>query len=199
MAQALRAIRVTTVALVAALGLAACADQAPPPRFPPLSFRTQPPIALDVKSVDVRDEYVPPLRAPNIEHELPVTIAAAVRGWAIDRLQPVGAGDTATLTIKTASAVEQPLPKETGLSATFTQQQASKVTGTVEAVLAIRGADGRIAASTTARVVRSTTLPENMSLNERDAALYTFTKDLMTSFDQQMTQNINDYLGRYIR
>jgi hypothetical protein len=38
-----------------------------------------------------------------------------------------------------------------------------------------------------------------MSLNERDAALYTFTKDLMTSFDQQMTQNINDYLGRYIR
>jgi hypothetical protein len=73
------------------------------------------------------------------------------------------------------------------------------VTGTIEAVLSIRGADGRQVATTDARVSRSTTLPEQMSLNERDTALYNFNKDLLTSFDQQMTQNIEQYLGGYLR
>ena len=187
------------LAALAMLALSACQQAPPPPRFPPLSFRTGTPITLDVRSVDVRDEYNPPLRAPNVEHQFPETPATAVRQWAIDRLKPTGGANTAVLTLKKASAVEQALATETGVTATFTKQQATKVTGTIEAVLAIRGADGRQVATTDARVSRSTTLPEEMSLNERDVALYNFNKDLLTSFDQQMTQNIEQYLGGYLR
>jgi hypothetical protein len=187
------------LAALVMFALAACQQAPPPPRFPPLSFRTGAPITLDVRSVDVRDEYTPPLRAPNVEHQFPETPATSVRQWAIDRLRATGGGNTAVLTLRRASAVEQALATETGVAATFTKQQATKVTGTIEAVLSIRGADGRQVATTDARVSRSTTLPEQMSLNERDTALYNFNKDLLTSFDQQMTQNIEQYLGGYLR
>ena len=200
MAQALRAlVRPLTLAAAAAFALAAAGcQQAPPPRFPPLSFKGQPPIALDVRSVDVRDNYAPPLRAPNVEHEMPVSPAAAVRQWTLDRMQPVGAGDTATLTIQKASVIEQPLPKEGGLAA-LAEQQGSKLVGTIEALVTIRDPSGSPKATTTARVGRTATLGDRMSLNERDEAYYAFVKDLMRTFDQQMTDNINAYLPGYIR
>lgn len=192
------ALGLVALALVP-LALAGCAGQEPTPTFPPISFTSEAPITLDVQTVEVQDTYMPPLKRPNVEHEFPMTPASVLARWPAERIRPVGMGKTAVLIIKDASAVEEPLPTTSGIQGLFKTEQASRVTARIEATLAIRGADGRQAAFTTARVARSTTLPEGQSLNARDASLYQLNRDLMTAFDREMTQQINDYLTRYLR
>ena len=56
------------IALLGVLLLAGCAEGPPITTTPDLTFANLQPISVNASSVDVIDDYKPPLRDPNIEH-----------------------------------------------------------------------------------------------------------------------------------
>ncbi|MEM8986486.1 MAG: hypothetical protein AAGC95_07150 [Pseudomonadota bacterium] len=110
------------LAALASLGfLAACATTAPPPppEVPSFIDAGRDPIALYVDDVVVEELYIPPLKAPNKEHEFQVSPAAIARDWADGRLQAAGEEGMVRVRILDAAVVEEPLPRTGGFFQRF--------------------------------------------------------------------------------
>ncbi len=178
-------------------GLSACEIAAPKPEFEDIRFSEQAAIRLDVAQIKIDDRYRAPLSAPNVEHKFPIPPVLVLKNWARDRLQAVGVNGTATLVIFDASVIEEKLTKKTGLTAFFTNQQSERYNGHLKIVLQIQknNSQGRIEAVT----VRSQTVAENASLNDRDRAFYQLTKDMIIALDQEAEAKIKQQLTNYLR
>ena len=192
----LNAVRVWLVVMIG-VALAACA-QVPPPTFPELTFTDKPPLQMTVNSIEVVDEYTPPGRPPNVEHEFPRQPASVVSRWASDRL--VAAGGTADLRviIENGAATETELETKRGLRGLVRDEQSKRY----EAVLAVRVEvyeAGFERAFAKVEVRRSRTAPQSVSLNERDMLFYDMTKALALEFDAEMERHIRQFLGAYVR
>jgi len=190
---------VTVLALLMTVMLVGCAKAPPNPTYPEVTFSHLNPLRLDVGEIKVVNEFVPPLKLPHVEHELPVKIDQSVRNWVRDRLVAVGtSGSVATVTIKDASAVEKPLPKTSGLKAIVTKDQSElyEFHVLVEVkITEISGSSGFV----TAEATRSKSVPEGITLNQREKAYYIQVEALMRAFDQEMEKNIRTFLGPYLR
>ena len=186
------------IALIALLS--ACqAPLPPPPTYPDITFTSEPPIPLGVAAVEVDDEYLPPLKAPNVDHEFPVRIAAAAARWAHDRLRAAGSQLTARVIIKDASAVATDLPKTEGLKGVFTNDQAVRYDARVEMIVEIRDEHGLPLASVSATAERSRSVTNDLTLNDRDKVFYEMTKGLMQDEDAALDKNIHQYMQLYIQ
>jgi len=179
--------------------LAACQSEPPRPRYPEITFTELAPMRLDVARIDVVNEYVPPLKPPNIEQEFPVNIAAVAERWAHDRLRAVGSTGSARVVIKDASAVETDLRKTPGLKGMFTTDQASRFTSRVAMAVEVRNDHGFKDAAAEASATRTRTLPENATLNDRDQLFFDMTEAMMRDVDAELEKNIRAYMGRFLR
>ena len=121
------------LALVCGLALTACASEppAPPPLQPDYSALGK--IYLNTKDLKVinRADRVPQ-KPPYIGHLFEPRLTETVNQWVHDRLQAVGNTGHATLIIKEASVIEQPLPELTGVETWFTREQAGKYVGRID-------------------------------------------------------------------
>ena len=190
------------IALCFAATLAACESPLQKVNYPELRFNHLPAINLDVAKIIIVEKYRAPLRAPNVEHEIPLAPATAMANWARDRLRAVGTvsmGGTATFTILNASVTAQALAKKPGLKAAFTYDQAARYETKLSARLDIETAGGLGKGIATAKASRQRTTPENLTTNERDDVLYSFVEAAATDFDRVMTQNIDNHLGLFRR
>jgi len=184
-------------ALLALLILAAC--QAPPQRpvFPDLHFTGEPPIRLDVATIEVRQDYREPYKPPNVEQFFPVTPGHAAQNWAHDRLAAAGRSNRAVFVVRTASAVEIPLPKSEGIKGAFTTEPTQRYDLRLEATLQILDERGVAVRTANAQAVRSQSLLEGITPNEREQAWYDMTKALLADFDRQITGDIQGNFGLY--
>lgn len=192
--------RMSILALfLASIGvLAGCASSVEQQRLPSLSYGHLGALNLDTARIEVASEFVAPLKAPNIEHQVPEAPEKAMRQWGNDRLLAAGKSGTARLTILDSSVTETRLPMDKGISGAFKKEQASRFDSAVEARLELfddRGFRRGIAA---ARVTLSRTIGEEATLNERDKALFTLVEDLMKQFNVQMEANIREHLGGFL-
>lgn len=190
---------VTVLTLLAAVVLAGCAKAPPNPTYPEITFQHLNPLRLNVSEIKVVNEFTPPLKLPHVEHELPVKIDQSVRNWVRDRLVAVGtSGSVATVTIKDASAVEKPLKKDTGLKGLVTKNQSElyEFHVLVEVkITEISGSSGFV----TAEATRTKSVPEGITLNQREKTYFVQVEALMQAFDQEMEKNIRTFLGGYLR
>ena len=191
--------RQTMTAIILVAGLAACQTPPPKPQYPEITFSNLEPIHLDVARIEVVDDYVPPMRAPNVEQEFPVPIYSVARRWAHDRLRAVGTTGIARVVIKDASAIESDLRKTPGLKGAFTTDQATRYTARVQMAVEVRDDHGFKQASAEASATRSNTLPEDATLNQRDQLFFDMTEALMRSVDQELEKNIRTYMARFLR
>ena len=175
--------------------LAACAPSAPAPVFAELTYSHLGSIALAASRIDVVDGYRSPLRTPNVEHRMPTPPAVAARRWADDRLTAVGRGGRrAVFTIEVASVVETALPRKGGLGGLFRTDQAERYDAELAVRLQIFDVTGHEIGVVTARAVRSRTVPEGATLNERDQAWFEITEKLMADLNGALEQNIASHL-----
>jgi hypothetical protein len=181
------------------LGLAACEAPPSPPTYPTITYLDRQPIALDVANVEVRQAYKPPLTAPNVEHRLPVSLSEAIARWASDRLRPVGASGTAVFTVTDASVVEERLPTKKGVTGLFTTDQAARYNGRVAAKLEVTQGGGLSSGFAEANALRSHTVPEDITLAERDRAFYRLEEALAKDFDREMELVVRDKLRAFVR
>ncbi len=179
--------------------LSACESPLPDIKYPELRFGHLPVIQLDVARIEIVEKYRSPLKDPNVEHELPLAPAQAMRNWAMDRLRAVGNSGHAKFIIVDASVKADLLRKKKGLKAMFTLDQAARYDARLEARLEVETAGGLGTGFATAVASRQRTVPEAVSINDRDDALYHFVESAAKDFDRVMTANIERHLAPFKR
>ncbi|MEO5336787.1 MAG: hypothetical protein H7841_07835 [Magnetospirillum sp. WYHS-4] len=186
-------------ALIAGPVLTAC--QTPPTqRFPEISFANLHPINLEVASVKVASRFQPTFQAPNVEHQFPIQPQAALQRWAQDRLKSMPGGrDGATFTIVDASVKEVQLETDKDLKAKFTKEQSQRYELRLEAIVEVFDGRGLSAGHAQAAVVRTKTVREDSSLNDREKVWYEMTEAAMNDFNAEMEKNIRQYLRTWAR
>ena len=145
------------------------------------------------REIKVVKAYQPTTVSPHVELEFPVSPLETAARWATDRLKATGSQGVATVTITDASVLETALKKEDGITGAFTTDQSERYDGTIAIKIEAMDPYGSMA-HTSGIVKRSTTVPEDISLNERSDIWYDFTEKLMRDLDQQMVSNIKTHL-----
>lgn len=189
------------IAAALCLGLAglvsACAVDDPSNRFAQITYQHLPDITLDVGEIQIEQAYVTPGREPNVDHRFPVQPKDAAARWAQDRL--VAGGDRLTFRyiVREASAVETELPRTSGVKGMLTTDQSERYETHI--VIEMQVLDGRsVQGTATAEVSRSITVPEDISLNERERVWYRLTEDSMNDLNDQLEETIKSAFFPYI-
>ena len=189
------------LALALVATIAACADApAPPPKFADLHFLALPPFRLNVSQIQVETRFQPTFQEPNVEHEFPIPPQRAMENWAHDRLQAVrpATGFVARYTIIDASVRESDLPKQDGLKAMFTTQQSERYDGHVSVMLQIIDPQGIAERTATAEAGATRSVPEGITLNDRDKIWYQMTRDLMADLDRQIQKQVDASFAPFV-
>lgn len=194
----LAAFRSVVALVAAALLLTACQAGPGRPTYPELSYAHLAPIRLNVADIRVERVYASPGTKPNVEQLFPVRPADAVERWARDRLKPVGAEGVATVKILNASVVEVALPRTTGLQGAFTTDQSERYDGVLEVSVeaASRTTGQRVMVS--ARVQRSRSVAEDITLNDREKTWFEMTEALMNDLNAALERQIYDNFGEFV-
>jgi hypothetical protein len=190
-----RMIRFAAALLIVVLS--ACSGKNLPPPHSTLRFDGTP-IRLDVARIDVVTEYTSPLAKPNIEHLMPIPPAMAAKRWAEERLRPEGGQRVAKLVIIEGSVVEVPLKKTEGVRGFFTVDQEARYDAKLSVRLDILDDRAFRVGTANAESVRSRSLSEKATLNEREQLYYDLTAELMRDIDAVMDKQIADNLSRLV-
>ncbi|MDA0653941.1 MAG: hypothetical protein O3C09_00900 [Proteobacteria bacterium] len=188
-----REIGVLGLGVVAGLALASCATS-DAPLLPELTFAHLAPIRFNAATVEIVDLYRPPLAAPNVEHTFPRSPAAAARAWARQRVAAAGGNGLVTVTIHDASVVATHLTTRPGVMWLFFDQQSIRYDAVLEVTIEY---DGPLVAESPSRsrVLKSQTVPESISLNEKDRVFYELLEGIMQDLDEQLAAAISQYMG----
>lgn len=184
-------------ALAVAIAVMAACSSSQRPRYSQITFSHLPQIKFDVAQIAVVNEYVAPGKAPNVEHLFPVPLAGTVERWAHDRLRAVGARGQLRFVIKRASVVEVPLKMKTGIRGALTTDQSERYDAVIEVGLEVSKDGGKSSIGT--RVKRTRTVPENVTLNEREKVWFEMTEAMIRDLDASLDRQARERMANYIR
>lgn len=184
-------------AFIVAAVVAACAIDDPSNRFANLTYDHLPDINLDVGEIQVEQAYKATTEAPNVGHRFPVPPKDAAVRWAQDRLVAKGDRLTFRYIVRQASAIETELEKSKGVTGLLTTDQSERYE--VHIVIDMQVVDGRqIQGNATAEARRSVTVPEDITLNEREKVWYKLTEETMNDLNDQLEETIKTAFFPYI-
>lgn len=191
------ALRRFLLALCLLAPLAGC--ETPQPRaFADLRYSHLPPIRLNAERVTVVEEYKANSARPHVETEFPVQPAKAAARWAEDRLKAAGVGNTVRATVVNGAVVEVPLMRSSGVKGVFTTDQSERYDATLEVKVQILAPEGRELASVSSRATRSRSVPEDLSLAEREKTWFAMTEAMMNDLNASLERQIKEHFGPWI-
>ncbi|SDF24762.1 MULTISPECIES: hypothetical protein [Thalassobaculum] len=193
-----RTLMISALAAAGVGSLPACTTPNPTPVYPDLTFVNRQPIRLNVGTLQIVDEVVPPMTAPNVEHLAPVAPAAAMERWARDVLQAGGSSGRAVMAIRQGSIVEERLKTTTGLKGAFTTDQSERYTVAMAGKLDLFDGAGIRLGQALAEAERSKTIAENASLNDRERLWYDLVEATARDFATAMERAIKRELAAYV-
>jgi hypothetical protein len=189
-----RLLRPALLALAAVLALTACQSTSPRPNRQ-LGYANLPPLTFDVARIDIVQQYQPPQVPPNVDHLAPVPPVEAARRWASDRLRAMGSSGTLRVIIKDASIIETSLRPPGGLRGALTNDQAERYDGHITVEMIAEVPARRFQGYTSASVARTTTVPENISLQGREDTWHTMVERMMTELNTKLEEGVNGNLS----
>ena len=133
-----------------------------------------------------------------MEHLFAVPPAAAATLWAVDRLTAAGPLGRARFIVREASVVEIPLEQSGGLTGAFTTEQSERYDARLVVEIEIVAEDGRIEGTLSAEVTHSRTVPENLTLGERERVWHEMTRAMMEELDVQLDKTIKEAFYAYL-
>jgi len=187
----------TAFCFACALLIAACTNPPQQNKFADITFEQYPDIKLDVSEVVVEQAYVPPNGPPNVDHLFPVKPVDAAIRWAGDRLVVAGTHRIAKFIVKDASVIEEPLETTEGLTGTLTNDQSERYVAKIVVELQILDG-GRTEGTTVAEAVRRVTVPEDITLNERERVWYRLTEEIMSDINKELEKVIRTVYFPYL-
>jgi len=164
---------------------------APIAQLPDLTFKHLQPIALDVRQIEIVDLSKTGMVGNHVEHLFPTSPKQAMNIWVRDRLSANGSTGLARLSINDASAIEERLVKKTGLSGIFTNDQSERYTTNIDVRLDIFDGENNSKGYALAKANRYITVPENLSLLEREKAWFEMVEKMMADLDKALVGNMN--------
>jgi hypothetical protein len=185
------------VVLFGMLLVAACTSHPPTGNFAEITFEHLPDIRLDVDDIEVREDYVPPLAPPNVDHLFSPRPGSVAKRWARDRLVAAGTGRRALYIVHDASIVEERLEMKSGLSGVVTIDQSERYTAHIAVEIQILEVN-RQAASLRAEATRSITVAEDVSVSEREKVWFQLTERTMQDLNAELEKTINEVFARYL-
>ncbi len=188
----------TGLLLAAMLVLAAC-DTPPQLHYPEISFADRPPLRIAAASLEIVDAYSPPLAPPHVEHLAPAVPSIVFRRWAERRLIPAGGGAHLRVTIEDARIVETPLPVNETLMDNLTVEQAARLDGYGAVSVALIGTAGDELARVRGEAMRSRSIPEDATINERRELMYQITESLARALDGVLEEHILRHFADWLR
>lgn len=177
--------------------LGACRDAPPPERFADLTYGHRGQFRLAVSTVEVVSEFAPALGPPHVENQMPVSAEETLARWGRDRLVAAGGVDRyARFIVLDASVTETELARTRGLRGSFTVDQAQRYDIVLRARLELRQQRGSYqAGSIEAAATRFITVPEDVSLAQRDHTLYELLEGAMIDLDAKLDELIRTHLA----
>jgi hypothetical protein len=186
------------IGLVLSALLVGCSATPTAPRYPELTYGHYGVIGLDVASIQFISTFVPPRKAPHVEHLSPANPVVAMERWTNDRLRAVGREGIARVVVSNASLVETPLKTTGGVRGWFTTDQAARYDAAIEVSVQIRDAGGVQRAYAQARADRSRTVAEDATITEREKVLFDLVEATTTEINSELDTAIRQFLRRYI-
>jgi hypothetical protein len=186
--------------VAAMLLLAACTTAPPQASFPRLTYSHLGAFDLNVSSIEIVEAFQSTLAPPHVEHMMPTAPAAAARRWAEDRLRAAGSlGQRAVFTIEDGAVTATPLKRETGIRGVLTVDQSERYDANLAVRLEIFDINGRRVATAEAVARRARTVPENITLADRDKVWFSMTETLANDLNAELDKAIPQFLGAYLR
>ena len=176
---------------------AACTFDDPQNRFADITYAHLPDIRLDVGEVRIEQTYVEPGRDPNVDHVFPVKPKDAAVRWGQDRLEAEGDLLVLRYIVREASVTETALETKSGVTGLLTTDQAERYDARI--VIDMQILDGRqVQATASAEARRSITVPEGISLKEREQVWYELTENVMNDLNKQLEETIRSAFFPYV-
>ena len=179
--------------------LAGCETNLPLNGFPELRYNHLAPIRLDAVRVEVVQQYKSIGARPYVEHEFPQRPAEAAARWATDRLQAVGTRNIVRMTILKGSVVEVPLARTEGVKGIFTIDQSEQYDGTLSVRVEIIGPDGQQLAYVASQATKSRSVPENITLADREKTWFRMTESMMNELNLSLERQIMEHFKPWFR
>jgi len=178
--------------------LTSCTEGPPVTTPPDLTFSNLQPIQVNAASVDVIDNYKPPLQDPNIEHTFRLPPYVAAERLLRHQLVAAGSENTLRAIIDDASVIRTELPQDKGFMSYFEQQPTERL----QAKMLIRfelvdpKAPDIVIAHAEIVARREKTLTEGMSPAERDQAYFDLTEDTMDEVNDGLKSIVRGTFGK---
>jgi hypothetical protein len=182
-----------------ALALAGCETPATAPSFADIRFTQEPKLRIDAASIEVKEEFQPSFKAPNVEHLFPVPPERAMENWVQDRLVAAGSTRRVRVRILDASVRETALPKTPGVKGAFTTDQAERYDASVAMAIELLGANGFVERTARAQAQRSQSVQEGLTPNQRDQAWYDLTREVVGELDRELERQLRAVFTFYVQ
>jgi len=186
------------IAILALAALGACSSLPPQPIYPEITYKHLPPYRMNAARIEIVDNYVPPLTADHVEHLSPIAPAALLRRWAEDRFVAAGSSGVVRVIIEDASIAEQVYRTNQELTDLVTTERAGLYTARAAVRIQMLDDYGNSQAYVAAKAERSRTIPEGLTLREREEILFQMTDDMVKDLNGTIEPRIGEYLSGYI-
>jgi hypothetical protein len=192
---------IATVTFTLLFAISGCSTPAPNQVLPRLTYSHMAPLSFAVETVKIDNRYKAPNDTSYIESWFPTPPVSAIRTWAIERLRPVGKVGSGELLIiiNQASVRKYDLKLDTSFKGAFTKQQSRRYDVNIDVALELIDHTGKKVGFSAAKITRSTTTREDISLNDRDRRWFEITEKAMEDFNRQIEANIRQYLAAWLR
>lgn len=192
--------RRTALVLAAGTFLAGCTANPVTRTLPGIVFDAGRPLLLDVAAI----EYVNAADDQNTTetlrdmrfamYEPPGSVALR---WSGERLEAAGTRGVARIILVENRFVAVPLETESGIEGIFTDEQSVRYEGSMALRIEIAGhPSGHGFAE--ARSARSRTVPESLSLNEREHVLHSMLAGMAATLDERLEAEMREHLWRWL-
>jgi hypothetical protein len=166
--------------------------------MPEMTFANLTPVMLDVAKIEVRDDYRPPLKEPNVEHTFQTPPYVAAETLLKKQLIATGQDNVLHVTITEASVVREMLPVTKGFWGWFTREPSERLKGRIIVRFDLSGpqAPDIVTGNVVLTAKRTKTLLEGTSVADRDIANFKLTEDMMTDLNNGLMSVVRNTFGK---
>jgi hypothetical protein len=191
-------MRAVFLCLPAVILLSGCAESLSTSHLPEMTFANFTPVELNVEKIEVRDDYKPPLKDPNVEHTFQTPTYVAAENLLKKQLVAAGRDDVLRAVITDASVVREALPMTRGFWGVFTHEPAERLKAkvVVRFELANQQAPDIVIGRVELTARRTKTLMEGTSVADRDSAYFKLTEDMMNDLDNGLMTVVKNAFGK---
>lgn len=172
------------------LVLSACGNEAEVKKLEVFQPETTTSLAINARRLEIIDNWLMPLEAPYVEHELKTTPAAALIEWASLVVQPKGGSGEVILNISEASVKHEELPPAEGFLNSLKDNQETRIRVTLSAQLLWIQPVGNYTGTAELAAKTSQSLPESATPSDYEIATQNLVGRALALIDLQAREEI---------